>query len=481
MPPSTALVILRNNPPLNQRMSVASRPESQQARVWFETLEPRLLFSGLAAAIKLDLNFGRGGFAPLSESGANVTSNTASIATTTRGDFYALHFSFTAPSDSGSITRYRSDGSIDATFGTSGTLTIPPPKASSFSLAMPFESCYDLAVQTDGKLLVLESGMDVTFRFITRVLRFNVDGTTDAGFGTNGMAVIDRTGLYVNNPLFRVQSDGQIIVWDAPAIYRLTANGVLDSTFGNSSPDNLLASSEFQSPIVQLPDGTMIAYLALTTDGDPMLIDRIIQYRFNSTDGSAEEKITHLQPSHWANPVIQPDGQLLLEDTNFRMIRIRLDAKIDAVFGERGKHVPADGSLLAALPDGKILANVDVVGSDGASYSGVQRLNRDGSPDSSYAGGQFALSNVLDGVNIAATIPDGGTPNAIQLADDSAVATDSSFSLGASSFTVPPLLANPASAGQVYRGIFATASGATLFNPDGTSSVFEDANTIARL
>ena len=466
-----------------------------------------MLFSGWAAAIKLDLNFGRSGFAPLSESGAIVTNNIASIAATTQGDFYALHFSFMVPYDSGSITRYRSDGSIDSTFGNSGTLTIPFPKASSGSLAMPFESCCDLAVQIDGKLLVLESGMDVRFRFVTRVLRFNRDGTTDAGFGTNGVTVIDRTGPYVNNPLFRVQSDGQIIVWDAPAIYRLTANGVLDSTygvldstFGNLSPDNLQASSAYQSPIVQLPDGTMIAYLALTTDSDPMLIDRIIQYRFNSTDGSAEEKITHLQPSHWANPVIQPDGQLLLEDTNFRMIRIRLDAKIDSVFGVRGKHVPADGSLRAALPDGKILASVDVVGSDGASYSGVQRLNRDGSPDTSYAGGQFALSNILDGVNIAATIPDGsvivgsgwgngdvftkilpggGTPNAIQLADDSAVATDSGFLLDAPSFTIPPSLANPASAGQVYRGIFATASGATLFNPDGTLSVFEDANAIA--
>ena len=465
-----------------------------------------MLFSGRAAAIKLDLNFGQDGFAPLPESGEIVMNNISSIAATSQGDFYALRGGFTVPNDSGSIIRYRSNGSIDVAFGTGGTLTIPPPKASSDSLAMPFESCCDLAVQIDGKLLVLESGMDVRFRFVTRVLRFNRDGTTDAGFGTNGVTVIDRTGPYVNNPLFRVQSDGQIIVWDAPAIYRLTANGVLDSTygvldstFGNLSPDNLQASSAYQSPIVQLPDGTMIAYLALT-DGDPMLIDRVIQYRFNAIDGSAVEKITHLQTSDWANPIIQSDGQLLLEDTNFRMIRIRVDAKIDSVFGVRGKHVPADGSLRAALPDGKILASVDVVGSDGASYSGVQRLNRDGSPDTSYAGGQFALSNILDGVNIAATIPDGsvivgsgwgnggvfakilpdgGTPNVIQLADDSAVATDSGFPLDASSFTIPPLLANLAPASQVYRGIFATAFGATLFNPDGTLSVFEDANAIA--
>jgi hypothetical protein len=104
MPASTALVHIGNNRELGRPEPLAFGQEWRHGRVWFEPLEPRVLFSGVAAALTLDPRFGQGGFAPVPEPGAIGVDGVISIVPAANGSFYAL--SDQTPGTSGSIIRY---------------------------------------------------------------------------------------------------------------------------------------------------------------------------------------------------------------------------------------------------------------------------------------------------------------------------------------------------------------------------------------
>ncbi len=154
------------------------------------------------------------------------------------------------------VARYNTDGSFDTSFNPGGTqpgvattpLTNPPivldPNYPLTGYAAGYGWVASVAVQGDGKIVVAgnESGYGLV------VLRYNADGSADAGFGSDGMASFapgnDMLGYF--NSLV-IQPDGKILVAgygsalpgtisDSPTggliLVRFDADGSFDPSFG---------------------------------------------------------------------------------------------------------------------------------------------------------------------------------------------------------------------------------------------------------
>jgi uncharacterized delta-60 repeat protein len=191
---------------------------------------------------QLDTSFGSGGIINLSNTGPGVTSGPTQIAVEKNGRILVASGSL-APSplvQAGTISRYDANGSIDTTFGASGT-------------AASVASASALVLQSNGKIVVAGSltskvntppaVSDVGFGVIV----YNSNGMIEKTFGTGGVAVAD---FGTNAPLsgafaIAIQSNGDLVAGGAAAqgaanasfnsafgLARFTGAGVLDSSFG---------------------------------------------------------------------------------------------------------------------------------------------------------------------------------------------------------------------------------------------------------
>jgi uncharacterized delta-60 repeat protein len=134
-------------------------------------------------------------------------------------------------------------GTLDPTFGSGGTVvTTLVPAANDSSDAVPVA----IQFQSGGDILVL---VDVTITganasSTTQVLRYTTAGVLDTTFGNKGIAVLPSSftgssmAIDASN---RVIVAGDMVSTSDLAAARLTANGVLDTTFGS---DGIAATSQ---------------------------------------------------------------------------------------------------------------------------------------------------------------------------------------------------------------------------------------------
>ena len=134
------------------------------------------------------------------------------------------------------VIRYHTDGTLDTSFGTAGSVMYDPDHA----------FATDVAIQKDGKIVV--AGMrlnDDTAEYELLLLRYNTNGTLDAGFGTGGVVIYvnhqGANGFATVNKL-AIQDDGKIVVagyTEGPdsdkdmLLLRYNTNGTLDGGFGS--------------------------------------------------------------------------------------------------------------------------------------------------------------------------------------------------------------------------------------------------------
>lgn len=130
----------------------------------------------------------------------------------------------------GGLTRYTTAGVVDKTFGTAGIVGF---RGFSFR---------DFAIDSSGRLDVLASGASGTF-----VLRYNTTGTLDSSFGSGGTALVESSKTFHPEQL-ALQSDGKIVVagtrsddstGSTARVYRLNAGGSVDSGFGSSGATSI--------------------------------------------------------------------------------------------------------------------------------------------------------------------------------------------------------------------------------------------------
>ena len=129
-----------------------------------------------------------------------------------------------------SVTRYNSDGSLDTSFGTVGTTTI--------SVGTSHDFGQGLALLSDGKIVVAGRVTGLSNGF--GVARLNSDGSLDASFGTGGTTIEPTGGLFDEAWDLALQDDGSIVVVgnirDADlendfGLVRFSSEGVADSRF----------------------------------------------------------------------------------------------------------------------------------------------------------------------------------------------------------------------------------------------------------
>lgn len=227
------------------------------------------------------------------------------------------------------LARFNSDGTLDAQFGDAGVVLLDFAP-----IGRP--SCTGAAIQPDGKIVASLAGTrDVT------VLRLNSNGSFDASFGTNGVATRLaqgwNAGLMASSIV--VQPDGKLVVAAqtafifkgiayGTAVTRFEPDGTSDHGFGqdglvyfqNAGFSDMLQTCQ----VALLPDGRIIAAVGTVN-------------RFLST--GALDASFHFQssPGTSTSLALQPNGKIVaIGHPGFRVARFMQDGGLDPGFGDGG-------------------------------------------------------------------------------------------------------------------------------------------------
>jgi uncharacterized delta-60 repeat protein len=308
-------------------------------------------------------------------------------------------------------------GDLDSSFDLDGRVTT--------DLGSPEEYGYAVAIQPDGKILVLAQTTDID-EFVTTffLLRYDTAGTLDTTFDGDGKLVITGPASEV-----AVQGDGKILLGGTQLIHspdsvtsdfavaRLNSDGTPDSSFS----DDGLATADFggqrdaAGAIALQADGKII--LAGGTGGPGS--DRAFAVaRFNddgtldmSFNGDGTQQTNLFAGSEQSREVVvQVNGKIVIGGTvrgkhmdtgDFGLARFNSDGTLDTSFGGDGgvrtSFVADQLWGLALQSDGKILAAGGVSSPSGgnfalARYKPGGRLDptfsKDGKLQTDFSGGQ---------------------------------------------------------------------------------------------
>ena len=156
------------------------------------------------------------------------------------------------------LARYATDGSLDTSFGQGGTIV------------GDLGSAAGVVVQPDGKIIAAGNGFDsgplVTFDFV--LARYDADGSRDATFGDDGRVTTDLSADQDFGEGVALQSDGKIVVvgqrttstvYDL-AIARYDTDGSLDTSFGTggSLSTDFNGSGDLGKDVAIQPDGKIV-------------------------------------------------------------------------------------------------------------------------------------------------------------------------------------------------------------------------------
>lgn len=192
----------------------------------FEMSMARLMPDG-----SLDISFGTNGMADL----ANISfgGKLRSIAVLPNGKILAagsmVNFGNSPADEDLMIIRFNSNGTIDGTFGNGG---IASGNSSSYN-----ESVYKIKVLGDGKIVAAAAGYTGNSDDIL-ILKYNANGTVDNTFNGTGKQIIGGSGWDQPTDM-EIQPDGKILVAAYLeneevhfTVVRLMTNGSFDATFG---------------------------------------------------------------------------------------------------------------------------------------------------------------------------------------------------------------------------------------------------------
>lgn len=262
------------------------------------------------------------------------------------------------------LLAFGAPGDLDPTFGTGGvTDSVAPVYAS------------DLAIQTDGKVVVVGPGTNGGWT----IARYKHNGKLDNTFSDDGWTTISPSAEgSVESCVVAIQPDGKILIGGSAvsntparrgdfAVARLNPDGTLDNTF--------------------------------------------------SGDGVAVTRAERDESGHVSALVIQPDGKIVAvgQIPSFRglqVVRYMPDGSLDTTFGSNGLAMPGYGPYTACnaatiQPDGKILL---ACGVQIQSQFGIGRLLANGNEDKSFSDDGWVICDFVPGMELPEAIsllPDG--------------------------------------------------------------------------
>ena len=277
---------------------------------------------------------------------------------------------------------------------------------------------YDVAVQQDGKILVLgETELQQPVGVTSFIFRLFPDGTIDQSFGQNGVSLLQ--DIYARK--MAIQADGKIVAVGsgmfnnshAISFARLNGdNGYYDNSFGVGG--SYFIPHPFGSELydVAIQDDGKIVAAGRTTESDTdVLIVRLtedgIEDNSFSFDGKVVTDVNDVDEAR--SLIIGDDGKITIagiaeeEIGNFInrysvLIRYNSDGSLDPNFGTNGILVP-DFIDAAALNDivfgesDKMYACGLIVGATDEDVL-IAKFNSDGSFDNAFGVGGFTRTDV---------------------------------------------------------------------------------------
>lgn len=299
------------------------------------------------------------------------------------------------------VIRLKANGDYDPTFGTGGIAYV--------DISGRFDDAYAVAIQSDGKIIV--GGTSITGGWgDVAMVRLMPNGSLDMTFDGDGILLLNSFPGFMGDSLLTlsIQPDGKIIgggkVETDFLLVRVNLDGTLDQGFGNGGIV-VTSSSVFANDIrdiVILPDGKILA-----AGGS----GRCVVARYN-TNGSIDAAYGAggffiMNPGFLTEckaVALQADGKAVISGyasnsrNNALIARLTANGALDSTFGSTGLIVSNIGSSswdnftdVAVQPDGKILGSGSSGESDTYDFA-VVRYNPNGVPDPSFAANGISLS-----------------------------------------------------------------------------------------
>ena len=310
-------------------------------------------------------------------------------------------------------------GYLDPTFDEDGIVITPVGNDDDYGHAV--------AVQDDGKLVVVGHLNIPTNANDFFVMRYNTDGSLDTSFGLDGIVTID-FGFYDQAMIVAIQSDGKIIVasnsqvYDTPhpnafAIARLNPDGTLDTSFDGDGKrlDEIRQSHDVITDLAIQNDGKIIAggYSYYNYGMGQRADFAMVRYNqdgsLDTTFGTEGIVITSRGADYDGSfsTLLQPDGKIILSGFSRyscsvtdcpALIRYNSDGSLDTTFGVGG-IVEEDFGVNAVLfdsvllPDGRIVSSGYSTAAEGIV---IIRHNSDGSLDTTFGTDGLIIKNFGD-------------------------------------------------------------------------------------
>lgn len=289
------------------------------------------------------------------------------------------------------VTRFNVNGTVDTSFGNSGTATLAPGGEGPW--------LGSLSVRGDGRILLSGDSFDANRAFRPAVASLNIDGTPDASFGTAGFAYGPQSlfGIAWNGVL---QPDGKLVVVgqndDGMLVTRFNLDGSLDSTFDGDGSRTVLRGNAALGVALDR-DGDLVLAGGLNQDFDVTIAARVDRNgQIDGRFGTVKYRI--------GGSAVRLDPDLLIDDPQLRASGV---ASIVSAGFTVGSYA------LAGIGDGQIeVRQVTYAGSYAGATLTVARQGGASSVDVFGASGNLSFtggSAVLGGVTIGTVSTGGGS------------------------------------------------------------------------
>ena len=326
----------------------------------------------------LDASFGGTGKLPqvFVPNAANVT---PSLALLPGGKFLLAGTCFDLGDNDFCVFRFNADGSVDNTFAASGSTITPIGSAHDRARA--------ILTQPDGKIVVAgtcNNGVNSDFC----AARYLPNGTPDTSFGSAGKVItafsnrddaVNAAVLQPDGKLVLVGSCNNGTTTDVCAL-RYEINGTLDASFGSGGKlITVVGSGNSDASAVALqPDGKLLISAQCVTVSKNDFCT--LRYNANGTPdasfGTSGTLVTSVSTGNdfVTAMTLQPDGKLILAghcavsgQLDFCAVRTTAAGALDTTFGTGGKLITAISNgatpatsndfltAMALQPDGKLL------------------------------------------------------------------------------------------------------------------------------
>lgn len=315
------------------------------------------------------------------------------------------------------LVRHLRDGGLDPTFGTGGRVS------TAFNNGGASDEAQAVAVQPDGKIVVVGTSDQGATGFDFALARYNPDGSLDTTFGNAGRVTTAFGNSADRAYAVLIQPDGKIVVGGTStqgangndfALARYNVDGSLDASFGNGgkvlTAIGAQGASEAIYGLALQTIGAATRIVAVGGEGDFIVaayrndgtLDPafgtagVVKNVFGSIIGAAR------------GVVVTASNQLVVagqRDHDFAAVRLSVNGALDASFGTAGRGVYAlsttnwdEATALVQQADGKLLLGGWVyTGNSSSADTALLRLNADGSRDASFGPGGVRITPVATG------------------------------------------------------------------------------------